>query len=231
MKVNYENNETVKFLKSIGFSDDYIMKGIDSGDINLEKSEDRAARGDHESETKQEEDIDKLEREAVKKEKKVKRDEKDTAEDRDAEGIEKSDDDEDQEEMMKSVNATIQKSLSVFAPIIESLQKSVERMDQKLDKIGSSTPSFRSEGVNNFRAIEKAMNFEKDENDKYEVNIVTQRPMASKLIEKALDGADDIIRKSLQDDALAYLTNPEAESMGEDLARYMYEKNNVKFVK
>lgn len=231
MKVNYENNETVKFLKSIGFSDDYIMKGIDSGDINLEKSEDRAARGDHESETKQEEDIDKLEREAVKKEKKVKRDEKDTAEDRDAEGIEKSDDDEDQEEMMKSVNATIQKSLSVFAPIVESLQKSVERIDQKLDKIGSSTPSFRSEGVNNFRAIEKAMNFEKDENDKYEVNIVTQRPMASKLIEKALDGADDIIRKSLQDDALAYLTNPEAESMGEDLARYMYEKNNVKFVK
>jgi hypothetical protein len=231
MKVNYENNETVKFLKSIGFSDDYIMKGIDSGDINLEKSEDRAARGDHESETKQEEDIDKLEREAVKKEKKVKRDEKDTAEDRDAEGIEKSDDDEDQEEMMKSVNATIQKSLSVFAPIIESLQKSVERMDQKLDKIGSSTPSFKSEGLNNFRAIEKAMNFEKDENDKYEVNIVTQRPMASKLIEKALDGADDIIRKSLQDDALAFLTNPEADVMGEDLARYMYEKNNVKFVK
>lgn len=231
MKVNYENNETVKFLKSIGFSDDYIMKGIDSGDINLEKSEDRAARGDHESETKQEEDIDKLEREAVKKEKKVKRDEKDTAEDRDAEGIEKSDDDEDQEEMMKSVNATIQKSLSVFAPIIESLQKSVERMDQKLDKIGSSTPSFKSEGLNNFRAIEKAMNFEKDENDKYEVNIVTQRPMASKLIEKALDGADDIIRKSLQDDALAFLTNPEADVIGEDLARYMYEKNNVKFVK
>lgn len=231
MKVNYENNETVKFLKSIGFSDDYIMKGIDSGDINLEKSEDRAARGDHESETKQEEDIDKLEREAVKKEKKVKRDEKDTAEDRDAEGIEKSDDDEDQEEMMKSVNATIQKSLSVFVPIIESLQKSVERMDQKLDKIGSSTPSFKSEGLNNFRAIEKAMNFEKDENDKYEVNIVTQRPMASKLIEKALDGADDIIRKSLQDDALAFLTNPEADVMGEDLARYMYEKNNVKFVK
>lgn len=231
MKVNYENNETVKFLKSIGFSDDYIMKGIDSGDINLEKSEDRAARGDHESETKQEEDIDKLEKEAVKKEKKVKRDEKDTAEDRDAEGIEKSDDDEDQEEMMKSVNATIQKSLSVFAPIIESLQKSVERMDQKLDKIGSSAPSFKSEGLNNFRAIEKAMNFEKDENDKYEVNIVTQRPMASKLIEKALDGADDIIRKSLQDDALAFLTNPEADVMGEDLARYMYEKNNVKFVK
>ena len=68
MKTIYENNETVKFLKSIGFSDDYIMKGIDSGDINLEKSEDKVARGDHESETKQEEDINKLEKEAVKKE-------------------------------------------------------------------------------------------------------------------------------------------------------------------
>lgn len=219
MKTIYENNETVKFLKSIGFSDDYIMKGIDSGDINLEKSEDKVARGDHESETKQEEDINKLEKEAVKKEKKVKEDEKDTAEDKDAEGIK------------KSINETIQKSLSIFAPVIESLQKSIEEMGEKLDKIGSSTPSFKSEGLNNFRAIEKTMNIEKDENDKYEVNIVTQRPMASKLIEKALDGADDIIRKSLQEDALAFLTNPEADSMGEDLARYMYEKKNVKFVR
>ena len=42
---------TVQLLKSVGFSDDYILKGIESGEIIL-KSEDAA--GAHESETKQE---------------------------------------------------------------------------------------------------------------------------------------------------------------------------------
>lgn len=50
---------TVQLLKSVGFSDDYILKGIESGEIIL-KSEDAA--GAHESETKQEDDINKLEK-------------------------------------------------------------------------------------------------------------------------------------------------------------------------
>ena len=43
---------TVQLLKSVGFSDDYIEKAIASGEIIL-KSENVAATGDHESETKE----------------------------------------------------------------------------------------------------------------------------------------------------------------------------------
>ena len=56
--------------------------------------------------------------------------------------------------------------------------------------------------------------------------------MVAKMIEKALTNeSDDSIRKSLEADALNYMTNPYAETIGEELARYMYTKNCIKFVK
>lgn len=221
MKVEYKNDSIVKSLLDAGFSEDYIEKAIASGDIKIEKSEDKAAAGDHESETKQEKDIDKLEKEAVKKEEKVKKDEKDTAEDKDAEGIKKSED-KDKEDMMKSFG-------SVIAPLMEGMQRSLDSVNAKLDRIGNTAPSFRSEGLDNLQALEKSMSFSKGEDNKYEVNIVTQRKAATAAIEKAFNN-DDNISKSLQDEAIAFMANPYAESVGEDLARYMYTKG-VKFVK
>lgn len=221
MKVEYKNDSIVKSLLDAGFSEDYIEKAIASGDIKIEKSEDKAAAGDHESETKQEKDIDKLEKEAVKKEEKVKKDEKDTAEDKDAEGIKKSED-KDKEDMMKSFG-------SVIAPLMEGMQRSLDSVNAKLDRIGNTAPSFRSEGLDNLQALEKSMSFSKGEDNKYEVNIVTQRKAATAAIAKAFSN-DDNISKSLQDEAIAFMANPYAESVGEDLARYMYTKG-VKFVK
>lgn len=221
MKVEYKNDSIVKSLLDAGFSEDYIEKAIASGDIKIEKSEDKAAAGDHESETKQEKDIDKLEKEAVKKEEKVKKDEKDTAEDKDAEGIKKSED-KDKEDMMKSFGSAI-------APLMEGMQRSLDSVNAKLDRIGNTAPSFRSEGLDNLQALEKSMSFSKGEDNKYEVNIVTQRKAATAAIEKAFSN-DDNISKSLQDEAIAFMANPYAESVGEDLARYMYTKG-VKFVK
>ena len=187
---------TVQLLKSVGFSDDYIEKAIASGEIIL-KSENAAAAGDHESETKEEKDIDKLEKEAVEKEEKVKDDEKDTAEDKNAEG----------------------------------LQKSIEGLKEEVSSLKNQTPTFRSEGLNNLSAIQKSMSLEKDEEGRTEINIITQRAIASQAISKALDGVkDDAIKKSLESDALAFMMNPEAEMVGEDLARYMYGKG-IKFVK
>ena len=194
---------TVQLLKSVGFSDDYILKGIESGEIIL-KSEDAA--GAHESETKEEEDINKLE-----KEEKVKEDEKETA-----------------EKIQKSIEDSFAKSLN---PLFESLQKSIEGLREDVKALKEQTPSFRSEGLVNLSAIQKSMSFEKDEEGKTEINIVTQRSIASQAISKALDGIkDDEIKKSLESDALAFLMNPEAETVGENLARYMYGKG-VKFVK
>lgn len=204
---------TVQLLKSVGFSDDYILKGIESGEIIL-KSEDTA--GTHESETKQEDDINKLEKEAVEKEEKVKEekvkeDEKETA-----------------EKIQKSIGDSFAKSIN---PLFESLQKSIEGLREDVKALKEQTPSFRSEGLVNLSAIQKSMSFEKDEEGKTEINIVTQRSIASQAISKALDGIkDDEIKKSLESDALAFLMNPEAETVGENLARYMYGKG-VKFVK
>lgn len=209
---------TVQLLKSVGFSDDYIEKAIASGEIIL-KSENAAAAGDHESETKEEKDIDKLEKEAVEKEEKVKNDEKDTAEDKDAEGLQ------------KSIEETFTKSFGAIVPLFEGLQKSIEGLKEEVSSLKNQTPTFRSEGLNNLSAIQKSISLEKDEEGRTEINIITQRAIASQAISKALDGIkDDTIKKSLESDALAFMMNPEAETVGEDLARYMYGKG-IKFVK
>ena len=214
MDEKYLNDPIVSLMKSMGFSDEYIM-----ANVKIEKSENGAAAGDHESETKEEKDINKLEKE----------DEKNTAEDKNAESekVEKSN----AEDIMKSVG-------SVFAPLMENFQKSMEKfqetvdgISEKLDKMSGVTPMFRSEGLNNMTAIQKSFEERKDEAGKYEVNVVKDRPMAVKLIEKSLEEAPEAIAKSLESDALAYLINPDAETVGENLARYMYEKNGVKFVK
>lgn len=209
---------TVQLLKSVGFSDAYIEKAIASGEIIL-KSENASAAGDHESETKEEKDIDKLEKEAVEKEEKVKDDEKDTAEDKNAEGLQ------------KSIEETFTKSFGVIVPLFEGLQKSIEGLKEEVSSLKNQTPTFRSEGLNNLSAIQKSMSLEKDEEGRTEINIITQRAIASQAISKALDGVkDDAIKKSLESDALAFMMNPEAEMVGEDLARYMYGKG-IKFVK
>lgn len=217
MDEKYLNDPIVSLMKSMGFSDEYIM-----ANVKIEKSENGAAAGDHESETKEEKDINKLEKEAVKDEEKVKEDEKNTAEDKNAESekVEKSN----AEDIMKSVG-------SVFAPLMEKFQETVDGISEKLDKMSGVTPMFRSEGLNNMTAIQKSFEERKDEAGKYEVNVVKDRPMAVKLIEKSLEEAPESIAKSLESDALAYLINPDAETVGENLARYMYEKNGVKFVK
>ncbi len=216
---DYKDNAIVKSMLAMGFAEDYIAKSIEKGDIKIEKSEDAAAAGDHESETKQEKDIDKLEKEAVKKEEKVKDDEKDTAEDRDAEGIK------------KAVEETFAKSMGVFAPIMEKMAETLDVLSDKIDKIGGQTPSFRSAGLENVNAIQKSMQIAKDENNKYEMNIISQRPLVVKAIEKAYDQMSETLQKSMEGDMLAYLTNPEAETVGQELAQYMYDKCDIKLCK
>lgn len=216
---DYKDNAIVKSMLAMGFTEDYIAKSIEKGDIKIEKSEDAAAAGNHESETKQEKDIDKLEKEAVKKEEKVKDDEKDTVEDRDAEGIK------------KAVEETFAKSMGVFAPIMEKMAETLDVLSDKIDKIGGQTPSFRSAGLENVNAIQKSMQIAKDENNKYEMNIISQRPLVVKAIEKAYDQMSETLQKSMEGDMLAYLTNPEAETVGQELAQYMYDKCDIKLCK
>jgi hypothetical protein len=214
----YKDNAIVKSMLAMGFTEDYIAKSIEKGDIKIEKSESVEA-GDHESETKEEKDIDKLENEAVEKEEKVKEDEKNTAEDKDAEGIK------------KAVEETFAKSMGVFAPLMEKMADAIDSLSERIDKIGGQTPEFRSKGLENLSTIQKSVELAKDESGKYEMNIISQRPMVAKAIESAYDKMSDELKKSMEGDMLAFLTNPEAETVGQGLAQYMYDKCNIKLCK
>lgn len=214
----YKDNAIVKSMLAMGFTEDYIAKSIEKGDIKIEKSESVEA-GDHESETKEEKDIDKLENEAVEKEEKVKEDEKNTAEDKDAEGIK------------KAVEETFAKSMGVFAPIMEKMVDAIDSLSERIDKIGGQAPEFRSKGLENLSTIQKSVELTKDESGKYEMNIISQRPMVAKAIESAYDKMSDELKKSMEGDMLAFLTNPEAETVGQGLAQYMYDKCNIKLCK
>lgn len=214
----YKDNAIVKSMLAMGFTEDYIAKSIEKGDIKIEKSESIEA-GDHESETKEEKDIDKLENEAVEKEEKVKEDEKNTAEDKDAEGIK------------KAVEETFAKSMGVFAPIMEKMADAIDSLSERIDKIGGQTLEFRSKGLESLSTIQKSVELTKDESGKYEMNIISQRPMVAKAIESAYDKMSDELKKSMEGDMLAFLTNPEAETVGQGLAQYMYDKCNIKLCK
>lgn len=214
----YKDNAIVKSMLAMGFTEDYIAKSIEKGDIKIEKSENVEA-GDHESETKEEKDIDKLENEAVEKEEKVKEDEKNTAEDKDAEGIK------------KAVEETFAKSMGVFAPIMEKMADAIDSLSERIDKIGGQAPEFRSKGLESLSTIQKSVELTKDESGKYEMNIISQRPMVAKAIESAYDKMSDELKKSMEGDMLAFLTNPEAETVGQGLAQYMYDKCNIKLCK
>lgn len=202
---DYKDNEIVKSLLDLGFSQEYIEKAVDAGDIKVD---------DDNKDDEEKCDNSNLKKGCGKK-------------------VEKSEDEEekeseDEKEKKESKNEDLKKSFISMNETLESLAKSVATLTEKVEALGKQTPSFKSEGLNNIQAIEKS--FHKDENNKIEMNIISQRAVVSKAISNALESAPEDIAKSLQDDALAYLTNPEADTVGEDLARYMYQKG-IKFVK
>lgn len=207
---DYKDNEIVKSLLDLGFSQEYIEKAVDAGDIKVDDEDDEEKHGNSN-----------LKKGCGKKVEKS----EDEEEDKSEEEVEKS---EDEEEEKESKNEDLKKSFISMNETLEFLAKSVATLTEKVEALGKQTPSFKSEGLNNIQAIEKS--FRKDENNKIEMNIISQRAVVSKAISNALESAPEDIAKSLQDDALAYLTNPEADTVGEDLARYMYQKG-IKFVK
>lgn len=207
----YKDNKIVKSLLDLGFSQDYIEKCVESGEIKLEKSS-CMKKSDSDSDT-EEEDVEKKE---VKEKVEEEKSEKEKKDKKHCKDCEEEDD-------------KLAKSFEMFNATVNALNKSIGELNDKIDRLNNNqTPNFKSQGLDNVRAIEKS--FTKDENDKYEVNVINQRAVASKLISQAIESAPEEIAKSLEDDALAYLTNPEANTVGENLARYMYKKG-IKFVK
>ena len=72
---------------------------------------------------------------------------------------------------------------------------------------------------------------EVDEDGKTLLSVTKQRPLVMAVINKAIENAGEELEKSIGDDALIFLADSQAETIGQDLAKFMYEKYNIKFQK
>lgn len=227
MKQEYQDNAIVKSLLLAGFSEDYIEKSIESGDIKIEKSKsekemDRSERFEKENVKNDEKHIKDLEKDK----KEDKEDVKDLERDKKAHE-EKKDDIEKgfTPDLMKSLGDTIGNTVAAaMAPFFKGINEQLKSHDELLKSMSSQAPDFRSTGISASSILEKSL--EKDEAGKTSLNVVTQRPLVKSLIER-----DEELLKSFGDDVKDYLMYPEATSIGEGAARYMFEKMNIKLVR
>ena len=75
------------------------------------------------------------------------------------------------------------------------------------------------------------MKLEVDEGGKTLLSVTKQRPLVTAAINKAIENEGEELEKSIGDDALAFLADTQAETIGKNLAKFMYEKYNIKFHK
>ena len=78
---------------------------------------------------------------------------------------------------------------------------------------------------------ETALEEQVDEEGKTLLSVTKQRPLVMAAINKAIENAGEELEKSIGDDALVFLANTEADTVGKDLAKFMYEKYNIKLQK
>lgn len=217
-KREYKDDPIVKALKVAGFSDEDIDNFIENGDILKSKTEEEMTHSEEDEEKNIEND------------KKHKKDlDRDIKEDeKDVEDLKEDKKEKKEADLEKSLN------MDIFKAIGEGMMKSISdrltNIEKSLETIGKQTPSFKGADFSNTSILEKSVESQKDENDKITVNIINQRPLAKKLIEKSIESADDDLLKSIGADAKEFLLNPFADTVGENLAMHMY-KEGIKFVK
>lgn len=239
MKQEYQNNAIVKSLLNAGFSEDYIEKSIASGDIKIEKSKseeemDRSHRREKDNAANDEKHIKDLEKDKEEDEK----DEKDLDRDRKTKEkrMEKSEDKEDKDkvekgftpELMKSFGDSIGASMvEAMAPIFRGLNARLDAQDEMMKSMSKQAPEFKSAGITHSAIIEKS--FPSGDDGKRELSVTSNRAVVKSVIEKALDS--DPSFGAYAEDVKGFLMYPEATTIGEGAARYMYEKMNIKLAR
>ena len=267
----YKDNEIVKSLLDAGLEEEYILDGIEKGEIKVEKSkeeEDEKEKIDPEAENEEteeeEDDLEEMEKslgikkaelteleeklEAAKSKKGSKK--KDAKkEDKGEEGnlfgkIEKSEDSEvggefNSEAFGKSMVDKIEKSMSgliedklgELRDEIELLKSENESLRADVDTIGNSTPEFKA--PDNLSYIEKGMAEIKDSSGKQVVHVIKQREQVKDVLLKAYDEAENEseIKKSIADELSAYSSDADSQSIDEKVAKYLYDKHEVRLVK
>ena len=222
----FKNDPLYKALENSGFSAEDIASMVERGDVTFEKSKTVAEM--KESEKKEDKNIgdDKKHEDALKEDvKEDKKDVKDLKEDikEKEDKVEKSFSMED----MKSFGASL--AANIVKGMTEVMNERFGNIEKSLETFGAQTPSFK--GVQTSAVLEKSMKPEVDEEGKTLLSVTKQRPLVTAAINKAIENEGEELGKFIGDDALAFLADTQAETIGKDLAKFMYEKYNIKFQK
>lgn len=222
----FKNDPLYKALENSGFSAEDIASMVERGDVTFEKSKTVAEMKD--SEKKEDKNIgdDKKHEDALKEDvKEDEKDKKDLKEDikEKEDKVEKSFSMED----MKSFGASL--AANIVKGMTEVMNERFGNIEKSLETFGVQTPSFK--GVQTSAVLEKSMKPEVDEEGKTLLSVTKQRPLVTAAINKAIENEGEELEKSIGDDALAFLADTQAETIGKNLAKFMYEKYNIKFHK
>lgn len=222
----FKDDPLYKALENSGFSAEDIATMVANGDVTFEKSKSVAEM--KESEKKENKNIGNDEKhidDLKKDEKEDKKDKKDLKEDikEKEDKVEKSFSMDDMKAFGASLAANIVKGMT------EVMNERFGNIEKSLESFGAQTPSFK--GVQTSAVLEKAMKPEVDEEGKTLLSVTKQRPLVMAAINKAIENAGEELEKSIGDDALVFLANTEADTVGKDLAKFMYEKYNIKLQK
>lgn len=222
----FKDDPLYKALENSGFSAEDIATMVANGDVTFEKSKSVAEM--KESEKKEDKNIGNDEKhidDLKKDEKEDKKDKKDLKEDikEKEDKVEKSFSMDDMKAFGASLAANIVKGMT------EAMNERFGNIEKSLESFGAQTPSFK--GVQTSAVLEKSMKPEVDEDGKTLLSVTKQRPLVMAAINKAVENAGEELEKSIGDDALIFLADSQAETIGQDLAKFMYEKYNIKFQK
>lgn len=218
----FKDDPLYKALENSGFSAEDIATMVANGDVTFEKSKSVAEM--KESEKKEDKNIGNDEKH-IDDLKKDKKDEKDLKEDikEKEDKVEKSFSMDDMKAFGASLAANIVKGMT------EVMNERFGNIEKSLESFGTQTPSFK--GVQTSAVLEKSMKPEVDEDGKTLLSVTKQRPLVMAAINKAIENAGEELEKSIGDDALIFLADSQAETIGQDLAKFMYEKYNIKLQK
>lgn len=222
----FKDDPLYKALENSGFSAEDIATMVANGDVTFEKSKSVAEM--KESEKKEDKNIGNDEKhidDLKKDEKEDKKDKKDLKEDikEKEDKVEKSFSMDDMKAFGASLAANIVKGMT------EVMNERFGNIEKSLESFGAQTPSFK--GVQTSAVLEKSMKPEVDEDGKTLLSVTKQRPLVMAAINKAIENEGEELKKSIGDDALIFLADSQAETIGQDLAKFMYEKYNIKFQK
>ena len=212
----FKDDPLYKALENSGFSAEDIATMVANGDVTFEKSKSVAEM--KESEKKEDKNIGNDEKHIDD----LKKDEKEDKKEKE-DKVEKSFSMDDMKAFGASLAANIVKGMT------EVMNERFGNIEKSLESFGAQTPSFK--GVQTSAVLEKSMKPEVDEDGKTLLSVTKQRPLVMAAINKAIENAGEELEKSIGDDALIFLADSQAETIGQDLAKFMYEKYNIKFQK